>query len=94
LWCQEKVQKNATTIVGSTDNNIGDVGDHAINLGTSHIEAPNAHDTDRGSTTLGNKNGIPCSKENFLVKLFHNRRLTTLCYVSYVLKLFNLIMLF
>jgi len=64
-----KSQKNATTIVGSIDNNIGDVGDHTINLGIGHIEAPNAHDTDRGSNTLGNKNGIPCSKEQFFGKI-------------------------
>ena len=50
-----KKSKRATTIVGSTDNNIGDVGDHAINLGASHIEASNAHDIDWGSTTLGTK---------------------------------------
>jgi len=64
-----KSPNRATTIVDSTDNNIGDVDDHAINLGASHIEAPNAHNTNWGSTTLGNKNGILCSKVQFLVKI-------------------------
>jgi hypothetical protein len=41
-----KSPNGATTIVGSTDNNIGDVDDHVINLGASHIEAPNAHNTE------------------------------------------------
>jgi len=45
LVMPRKSPNRATTIVDSTDNNIGDVDDHAINLGASHIEAPNAHNS-------------------------------------------------
>jgi len=73
FWiCQEKSSKTFKSVnatASSNSSSVGDVSDHDVNISIDHEDAPNAHDTNQSSSTLGSKSGISSSRDPYFDKI-------------------------
>ena len=73
FWiCQEKSSKTFKSVnaTGSSNSSsVDDVSDHDVNISVDHEDAPNAHDTNQSSSTLGSKSGISSLRDPYFDKI-------------------------